>query len=523
MASNDMKARGLKEVFSRNSGVPLIAQIGFWAYSFSGVASSMSSMYQLYYYTTFLGISLVAVTLIGTVASIISFVMGPFYGYLSDRLYSTKMGRRFGRRRVLLMFGIPAHMVLMILVWTPGLTIYGYFAVGILNAFVSPIIAQSYSTLLAEATQKSNARAYLVGVQQIGSALVGILLSGITIVMFRLMGEDVWYVYFTCALIAIAMTNIFQLVFMFSVKDRPMDESTTFEDAKEFSPFKHVLEALWNLFSSLRLKTFRYYLGMFLTQDAARQVLGRINTYFIVYVLLLDKTQVSLGQATGLAFGIGFVIFYIWLTAKTDGPTTYRIGAIGMIVVCAGFLALTIIRPDNMVMWFLILTVAMNFGKAGVFNSVSFLFTFVPDVDEIVTGKRREGQYAGANTTMNLVFSECENLLVAALIQATGFTSNATTQPANTVTALTILYTIVPMAVLVIGIILSFRFKLTVKNHKILLDEIARVRAGGKPEDVDPETRKVVEALSGFKYERCWGNNKMMDYSHRIDHTVGTK
>lgn len=516
MSKKVSTTEGLHAVFSRDSRLPWTVQIGFWAYSFSGLIASMSSLYQLYYYTTFLQINVVLATLLGTVSSIISFVMGPFYGYISDRLYSTKLGRKYGRRRVLLMFGIPIRAVMCILVWVPGFAYGGYMTISIVNAFVSPIITQTYQTLLTEATQKSSARAYLVGVNQIGSALAGVLVSGITIALFRALGEDQWYTYFTGAVICTILTNIFLAIFTLTVNERPMDESTVFEE-KAISPLKHVVESLWNLVASLRLRTFRCYLGMFLMQDSARQVLGRINTYFIVYVLLLQKSSVSLGNAAGLIFGIGFVIFYMWLTARTDGPTTYRIGAVGMIVVCMLYFVLATVRPEHMVVYFLILTVAMNFGKAGVFNSVSFLFTFVPDVDEIVTGKRREGQYASANSTMNLVLSEIENLVIAGLLALTGFTSNATTQAPITVSLLTIMYAVVPSVFLLIGIFLSYRFKLTVANHCIILNEIDRVRAGGLPSTVDPETREVIEELSGFDYEHCWGNNTMMDYSHKVD------
>jgi len=38
----------------------------------------------------------------------------------------------------------------------------------------------------------------------------------------------------------------------------------------------------------------------------------------------------------------------------------------------------------------------------------------------------------------------------------------------------------------------------------IVLTEITRLRNGGDKADVTPETRHVVERLTGLPYENCW-------------------
>ena len=61
----------------------------------------------------------------------------------------------------------------------------------------------------------------------------------------------------------------------------------------------------------------------------------------------------------------------------------------------------------------------------------------------------------------------------------------------------------------VIGIYFTIRMKLDHKTHQIIIDEVQRIHNGGKMEDVDPQVKKVCEALTGFKYEECFGNNKV--------------
>ena len=42
---------------------------------------------------------------------------------------------------------------------------------------------------------------------------------------------------------------------------------------------------------------------------------------------------------------------------------------------------------------------------------------------------------------------------------------------------------------------------------KIVIDELDRVHAGGRKEDVSEETRNVIEKLTGISYDKCFGNN----------------
>jgi oligogalacturonide transporter len=57
---------------------------------------------------------------------------------------------------------------------------------------------------------------------------------------------------------------------------------------------------------------------------------------------------------------------------------------------------------------------------------------------------------------------------------------------------------------IIIGFFISFKFKVTPKTHKILTDEIARLKAGGSKADVTSETKAVCEELTGIKYEELY-------------------
>ena len=71
---------------------------------------------------------------------------------------------------------------------------------------------------------------------------------------------------------------------------------------------------------------------------------------------------------------------------------------------------------------------------------------------------------------------------------------------------------VVPIVLCVVIWLISRNLKLTKENHKLLVDEVHRIRNGGSMADVTPETRKAVEALTGWKYEQCFGHNNVIKH-----------
>ena len=57
---------------------------------------------------------------------------------------------------------------------------------------------------------------------------------------------------------------------------------------------------------------------------------------------------------------------------------------------------------------------------------------------------------------------------------------------------------------MVICWIVSAHLAIDKRADGIVLTEIIRLRNGGDKADVTPETRHVVERLTGLPYENCW-------------------
>jgi oligogalacturonide transporter len=98
-------------------------------------------------------------------------------------------------------------------------------------------------------------------------------------------------------------------------------------------------------------------------------------------------------------------------------------------------------------------------------------------------------------------------MVVGLVLQWGGFVAGEKTQTAEAVH--TIVYTMVIGAsvLLVAALLVVFTFKLNKQTHKILVDEIDRLKNNGSKLKVDPQTKEVVENLTGFKYEDIWKDN----------------
>jgi len=51
--------------------------------------------------------------------------------------------------------------------------------------------------------------------------------------------------------------------------------------------------------------------------------------------------------------------------------------------------------------------------------------------------------------------------------------------------------------------------KLDKSTHALIIQELDRLKNGGKKEDATPEIRSLVKELTGFDYDNCFGNNNV--------------
>ena len=93
---------------------------------------------------------------------------------------------------------------------------------------------------------------------------------------------------------------------------------------------------------------------------------------------------------------------------------------------------------------------------------------------------------------------------VGVILQNGGFVKGQATQPESVITTIANILLYGCIGLLLLALICAITFKLNKRTHGILVDEVDRLKDGGSKADVTPETREIVENLTGYKYEDVW-------------------
>jgi oligogalacturonide transporter len=154
--------------------------------------------------------------------------------------------------------------------------------------------------------------------------------------------------------------------------------------------------------------------------------------------------------------------------------------------------------------WYLLVVVVAGLGR-GALNYIPWsVYNYMPDVDEIVTGRRREGAFAGVMTFVRKLMQSAAIFIVSQILNAAGLVPGVKIQPVTVVNVAVIVMVVGALGLMLFGYVVSLRFRLNRETHAVLMQEIERFRSksGGAP---SPEHRAVVEDLSGWRYEELWG------------------
>jgi oligogalacturonide transporter len=471
-------------------------------------AFALTSAWLLYFYTTFCGLTLIEASSIFALARVVDAVASPTMGFITDNFHKTRLGRKFGRRKFFLLISIPL-VACYSLIWMTGFSYLYYLTTYIIFEVVYTMILIPYDTLAAEMTSNYNVRAKLTSARMYCAQFSAFLAAFLPGRLINALGKESSGSFLYAGLI---FTVIFMMVLVLVYKftwERSLDEIKSIEGKEQtvkFSFRQNIQKIYVDLVTTLRIQTFRAHLGMYIGGYLAQDTFNAVFTYFIVFALFKDAVLVSNLLATMYIFQIVGVGIATYVTLKVSPGAAFRIVASLFMVSILGYLIVYGAGMNNMLALYGISAIA-GLGRGGI-NYVPWNnYTFVPDVDEIVSGDRREGVFAGFMSFLRKASQALAIFMVGIILQSYNFVSGGKQQPQEALIAMVAILVVMPLIFIIIGFIGSYKFKITNESHAILKKEIARIKNGGNKTDVDELTRCTVEALTGWKYENLWGNN----------------
>ncbi|WP_436856493.1 MFS transporter [Citrobacter tructae] len=472
-------------------------------------AFTLVSAWLLFFLTTFCGLTPIQAGSLFAVARIVDVIMCPLMGYISDNFHKTRLGRRFGRRRFFLLLSIPLVSVYSLL-WIDGFNYWIYLLVYILFEVVYSMIIIPYDTLSAEMTTDFDKRSKLTSARMYIAQLAGFAAAFLPGRLVAYFGSDSADSFFYAGAIFTVSFMIVLFFVYFGTWERSLEEIAQNErniDEQERQPLAtRIYNIYYDFVSTLKIKTFRSHLGMYLGGSVAQDIFNSVFTYFVVFALMTSSVMASnlLATINGLQFfGVGVAT---WLTLRYSPSRAFATQGGLALLAFALFVVTWLSGSTGVAMLYLAAGVA-GLARGGIYAIPWNNYTFVADVDEILTCNRREGIFAGFMSLLRKASQALSIFLVGVALQMSGFISGQSSQPDSAITTIMVIMIVLPVALTVWGIWSAFQFKVNSRTHAILNEEVERLKRGESKATVSAENKAVIESLTGLPYEQCWGEN----------------
>ncbi|WP_313071651.1 MFS transporter [Atlantibacter hermannii] len=473
-----------------------------------GGAFTVIGAWLLFFYTTFVGLSPVEAASIVAIARIVDAIVSLFMGSFTDHFYKNYLGKKFGRRRFFLLIGAPLMLVYALL-WLDGMTWGFYLAVYLAFEIIAAMVLIPWETLPSEMTKEFNSRTKMSTCRMFFSATGTFLATFIPGLLIGFFGEHNANAYLINGV-------VFAVLFMVCVfiswkvtweRDLTPEMLAELERPSEAKTFREKLAMLGNLFkdygSTLKVRAFRKHLAIYLFSFTAKDVYNTVFVFFCVYCLHVSSSLAGtllsmsiVGLPVTLLAGMAIIKY---------GPSRLYVFAYTVMMTCLLGLFLVYQFPtDNKVVLLVVLAAVYQVGRCVLEFTPWNVFPFIPDIDEMITRQRREGLFAAVMTFSRKTTVAIATFIVGLLLQSGGFVKGSQVQPESAVNMIASLLFIGTAGLLMLALWQALTFRLNKRTHKIFVDEVERLKANGAKSDVQPETREVVEDLTGYSYDKLW-------------------
>ncbi len=533
LSSFGSKAR---KVLGIADGVRILPMVGYnMANVFSGGSGYIIGLYFTAFLTDVENLELSQAGLVTMIATIWDAVTDPAMGIITDRTRS-----RLGKHRRYLLWGIVPLIAAYIMMWCSfgisgqgnnKLTMLYYILAYMLYKTAYTIIIVPHTAMLPEMAPEYSLRT------QYNS--VGYLMNSAGMVPSFLIFASVFGLFhmekFTpesktkflvVAIILGAFYSITALISFLSVHEKSSLDMVN-------PPFdgKYLVNEYVDVF---RNRSFRQYFLISLTYMIATGFYSNSNYYFIKYVAGMNSQFNILNMIAGVAEASAFPLNYM-ITIKygktKSGNMLTPIMIVGLLL--GLFIQSTTGSGAFRYLWIVLMylrVILYPFGFSGLGYSTSNIFPDITDVDEVITGRRREGVIATFSTLIKKSISGVMAAFVTAIMQLFGLVTGDTVsnyeklhegmsypQTGVAIFGVRLCSVIIPILMTVISLAALRKFSMSKADHNMIRAALAVKKREGSVSLTD-EQIQTIERVSGQKYENTWlGRNNEGNHPLEID------
>ncbi len=531
MGEKIKKAIGVQGDF-KTSILPMINYS--YANMYMGGAGYIISMYFTIFLTDVVNLSLNQAGIIVMIATIWDAVTDPVMGIITDRTRS-----KTGKHRRYLLLGIPLMVISYTLLWNsfglnghqnPTMAMVYFIIVYMLYKTAYTVIGVPHTAMLPELAPEYNLRTQYNSVGYLFNSAGMVPAFLIVMVILKLFGSDD---NLTSASKAPFLTFgiVLSLFFGFAVfltysKTR---ERSSLGNKLEPLDLKYLIREYVLVFKN---KSFRQYFFMSLAYQFSVGFYSNSKVYYIKYLANQYSNYGLFNAVSGVAEAGAFPLNYA-LTMKYGKKKCGNIVTPLMVAGLAIGLIMQTYESSSALgfIWIVLMLVSMvlyNFGMSGLGFVSTNIFPDLTDVDEMITGRRREGVIATFSTLIKKSISGVMAALVGFTLQGFGLVTGDTVsnyekatgelfaQSDSAIWGVRICVAVIPIVASIISLLLLKKFKMTKDDHTMIRAAVATKHKYGAVTLTD-EQKKRFEIISGQKLEKTWLGQDTTEDIHPLE------
>lgn len=530
MGERIKKAIGVKGDF-KTTILPMIN----YSYTniYTGGAGYIISMYFTVFLTDVVNLSLNQAGIVVMIATIWDAVTDPVMGIITDRTRS-----KTGKHRRYLLWGVPLMVISYTLLWNsfglngiqkPYTTMAYYIIVYMLYKTAYTIISVPHTAMLPELAPEYNLRTQYNSVGYLFNSAGMVPSFGIAVALLAIFGSnDNLTSQSKSPFLAIGL--VLSLFFGVAV-------CLTYFKTREPSSLNNKLDPLdiKSFFNEYVLvfknKSFRQYFFMSLSYQFATGFYANSKVYYIKYLANQYSSYALFNAVAGVAEAGAFPLNYA-LTMKHGKKKCGNIVTPLMVAGLAIGLIMQTSKGGISFIWSALMMLSMvlyPFGMSGLGFVSTNIFPDLTDVDEMITGRRREGVISTFSTLIKKSISGVMAAMVGFTLQGFGLvtgdkvseyektTGELFVQSDSAIMGVRICVAVIPIIAAVVALILLRNFKMTKEDHTMIRAAIATKQKYGSVTLTDYEKERCY-AVSGQKFENTWlGKDNDESQNHTLD------
>lgn len=482
-----------------------------------GGSGYIISLYFLAFLTEVEGLSTSQASTVILIAQLWDAVTDPAMGIITDRTRS-----KYGKHRRYFLVGIVPIAVSYFLLWysfgissmgNPVYTmIYYMFAYMLFNTALT-IVAVPHTAMLPELAPEYFLRTQYKSVEYIMNS-VG-MISSFMIVSFSLGFADMelmtYHMRNKFMVLGLILCLWFALPLIYTLKSTSEPSSLNIPVEK-----LNIREIFVEYAQVIKNKAFRRYFLINLFYMMCRGFYSNSNIFFIRYIAKKPGAYNIILTIAGIAEASGFPLNY----ALTKKYGKQKCGILLAPLMISGillnlFINDSLVAAENYLFGFLKIelvyvvliaaTVLYYFGYSGVGFVATNLQPDVTDVDELITGRRREGVISAFNSFIKKSINGLMTGFTGFILKGFGFQTGKGTlhQTLKAQRGLKLTYIVLPTVFATLAFISIFRYRMTKGQHEMIMEAIAQKRKIGYA-DLSTEQKSQMEDIAGQRFEDMW-------------------